>query len=128
MAAIEQGQPDPNAEAFKAPVEGAMQTSAAGAEAQGNEFDHLFGDAPLTGSVEAAAVRPDASAVVPSVETGQAQTAAVEAAARRTTTTTLPPAQTSHRAGYWKPATPDQIANAKKYGFDLQANNDRYYS
>lgn len=31
----------------------------------------------------------------------------------------LPPAQTSHREGYWKQPTPEQIANAAKYGFDL---------
>jgi hypothetical protein len=40
----------------------------------------------------------------------------------------LPPAQTSMRADYWKPATPEQIANANKYGFDLAANNAKYHT
>lgn len=35
----------------------------------------------------------------------------------------LPPAQTSHREGYWQEPTADQIAHAAKYGFDLTKQN-----
>lgn len=89
---------------------------------QGGEYDHLFDpNIDLSqGTVEDAAVRPE----VPTPETvapevAQAQTAAAEAAAVREPKTALPPAQTSHRPGYWQPPTDAQVANAARYGFDL---------
>lgn len=37
----------------------------------------------------------------------------------------VPPAQTSHRAGYWNKPTPAQVENAAKFGFDL-TKQDKY--
>ncbi len=39
----------------------------------------------------------------------------------------VPPAQTSHRVGYWTKATETQITNAARYGFDL-TKQDKYHS
>ena len=38
-----------------------------------------------------------------------------------------PPAQTSDRPGYFKPATQEQINKAAEYGFDLKEANDKHY-
>lgn len=98
----EQGQPDPNAAAFKVPVEGA-QGSVTGADANaGRQYDHLFAAEPLNTSVAIAA------------SGGSVERPVV-------------PAQTSHREGYWAPPTAAQVEKAARYGFDL-SKQAKYHS
>lgn len=69
-------------------------------------------------SVEAAARQVEAPAPA-SVDVERADVAAIEPAAVRPEAGTTPPAQTSHREGYWTPPTQEQIDNAAGHGIDL---------
>jgi hypothetical protein len=52
----------------------------------------------------------------------------IEAAAVHTPANPAPPSSPNLRPGYWKKATPEQIAKAAEFGYDLQKNNDKYYT
>lgn len=162
MTTGEAGQPNQDA-AFKAPAPGEQaggepllfgQSPAVEAPAPGSEYDHLFADAPLTGSVAdaarydvAAQTSPENAAAIAAGMMGtetredsdaarQATSAAVEAAAVRPPTTDnySPNASNGWRgrrvgSPYIAPkATPTQVANAAKFGFKLDEHDAKYNS
>ncbi len=93
-----------------------------------DEYAHLldpsFDASHMT--IEGAARQPEANVPVSSEVQSEHATIIDSAARREEEPSALPPAQTSHRAGYWTRPTNEQVDRAAKHGFDLTQQN-KYY-